>query len=376
MVGWIKNWTYAGVWLIQTSAVPQKPESPSDSLRDAILCITAAVSLSLSLTHTHPHTPVTVIYCTLIYTLTNHHLSYLRYACSNIRWHTHFHLQTVYCTSQFLLCTLNGHSQKIYCFALLQNPGLYLAVFIDSGLTHYTVLFSISQIRCKSPDTPHKKEKERERARERERQREMNFFTKQHSLIDSICNRKEIAAREMYFFYFCLFPSLFHMIITSMCQSDIFVNWNALSWAGVAEIYGLDQKAVCDRNLWIYGYVIVPRHHTTAIYCLINKGMVNIITGANIACILETDIFTAYQYGPHHAWYYLTSGLSNLGPELSCFMFHTGHILYPGLVIYLGQSGFKISSCSFKKQSCNFKNVVFYSAKEKKSKMTVKTFIL
>ncbi len=97
-----------------------------------------------------------------------------------------------------------------------------------------------------------------------------------------------------------------------MCQSDIFVHWNALSCAGVAEIYGLDQKAVCDRNLWIYGYVIVPRHHTTAIYCLINKGMVNIITGANIACILETDIFTAYQYGPHHAWYYLTSGLSNL----------------------------------------------------------------
>lgn len=50
------------------------------------------------------------------------------------------------------------------------------------------------------------------------------------------------------------------MIITSMCQGDIFVHWNALSCAGVAEIYGADQKAVCDRNLWImYGYVIVLR---------------------------------------------------------------------------------------------------------------------
>lgn len=49
MVGWIENWTYEGVWLIQTSAVPQKPESPSDSLRDAVLCITAAVSLTHTL---------------------------------------------------------------------------------------------------------------------------------------------------------------------------------------------------------------------------------------------------------------------------------------------------------------------------------------
>lgn len=38
-------------------------------------------------------------------------------------------------------------------FFLLQKAGLYLAVFIDLGLSHYTVLFSISQIHSTSPDT-------------------------------------------------------------------------------------------------------------------------------------------------------------------------------------------------------------------------------
>lgn len=55
--------------------------------------------------------------------------------------------------------------------------------------------------------------------------------------------------------------------------------------------------------------------------------MVNIIAGANIACILETDIFTAYQYDPPHRLILSDFRAFALGPELSCFMFHTGHSL-------------------------------------------------
>lgn len=42
------------------------------------------------------------------------------------------------------------------------------------------------------------------------------------------------------------------MIITFMHQGDAFALRNALSRAYAAEIYGDDQKAVCDMNSQIY----------------------------------------------------------------------------------------------------------------------------
>ncbi len=343
---------------------------------------------SLFLSHTH--TPTHSCYCHLLHfdLYTHKPSSVISEICMLKCQMTHTFSLTnslLYLTIPVVYFEWTFTENLLFCSVTKSRTIFSCLYWFRSDTLHCSILH-ISNSLQESRHTSQKKrrrerererESKRERARERERETERDEKLLQNSiaLLIRFATGKRLR-QERCIFFFCLFPSLFHMIITSMCQSDIFVHWNALSCAGVAEIYGLDQKAVCDRNLWIYGYVIVPRHHTTAIYCLINKGMVNIITGANIACILVTDIFTAYQYGPHHAWYYLTSGLSNLGPELSCFMFHTGHILYPGLVIYLGQSSFKISHCSFKKQSCNFKNVVFYSAKEKKSKMTIKTFIL
>lgn len=86
------------------------------------------------------------------------------------------------------------------------------------------------------------------------------YKTARRSIIDSICNREEIALKKMNFFIgLSLFPSLFHMIITSMHQGDIFAHRNASSCAGAEEIYGDDQKAVCDMNPRIYSCAIVPR---------------------------------------------------------------------------------------------------------------------
>lgn len=133
-------------------AAPEKPESPSDwawEMQSAAL---------QQLFPQHTHTAVTVIYYTLIYTLTNCETCTSKHQMIHIFHHKQFTVPHDSCC----VLWMDIH-RKIYFFAQLQKAGLYLAVFIDSGLTHYTVLFSISQIHCKSPDTTYKKKKQRER---------------------------------------------------------------------------------------------------------------------------------------------------------------------------------------------------------------------
>ncbi len=170
----------------------------------------------------HTHTPVTVIYCTLIYTLTNRHLSTSEICMLKYQMKHTFSLTNslLYLTIPVVYFEWTFIEKSIFCS--VTEAGLYLAVFIDSGLTHYTVLFSISQIHCESPDTPHKKEKEREREK-------WKIVTKQHSLIDSICNWKEIAVREMYFFISVSFPPYF-IWLSPPCVRVTFLSTEML-WA-------------------------------------------------------------------------------------------------------------------------------------------------
>lgn len=128
---------------------------PQRNQRAPVRCITAAVSL----THTHTLLLLSFIALWFIHSQTVTSETYTtKYQTTHIFHHKQFTVPHDSCS----VLWMDIH-RKIYFFVLLQKAGLYLAVFIDSGLTHYTVLFSISPIHCKSPDTTTFTKKEKEK---------------------------------------------------------------------------------------------------------------------------------------------------------------------------------------------------------------------